>query len=134
MTFDSNMVNPAPAGNQPGKSSEEHTVQPARFAPLAVGKGGSDLGTPLEFLYDVEMQVTVELGRTEMTLREILSMRLGTVIELNRLAGEPVDILINGKLIARGEVVVIDDMFGVRVIDILSPYDRLNSLRGSGGL
>ena len=64
-----------------------------------------------------------------MTVRQILEMGPGTVVELNRLAGEAVDILVNNRAIARGEVVVIDDMFGVRVTDILSPYDRINSLR-----
>jgi flagellar motor switch protein FliN/FliY len=71
----------------------------------------------------------VELGRTDLTIREVLGLGLGSIVELNKMAGEPVDILVNGKPIARGEVVVIDDMFGVRVIDILSPYDRVNSLR-----
>jgi flagellar motor switch protein FliN len=109
--------------------TQEHVVQSARFAPLAQSKADKATANPIDFLYDVTLQVSVELGRTEMTVREILDMSLGTVIELNKLAGEPVDILVNGKTIARGEVVVIDDMFGVRVIDVLSPYDRINSLR-----
>jgi flagellar motor switch protein FliN/FliY len=80
-------------------------------------------------LFDIGLKVTVELGRTEMTVRDVLSLGLGSIIELNKVAGEPVDILVNGRPIARGEVVVVDDMFGVRVIDILSPYERVNSLR-----
>jgi len=84
---------------------------------------------PIDILFDVSLHVSVELGRTDMTIREILSLGVGSVIGLTKLAGEPVDILINGKPIARGEVVVIDDKFGVRVMDILSPQDRLNSLR-----
>jgi flagellar motor switch protein FliN len=113
----------------PIDSANEHIVQQARFAPIPESQSEQRPPKPIDFLYDITLQLSVELGRAEMTLRQIMEMSLGTVIELNRLAGEPVDILINGKAIARGEVVVVDDMFGVRVIDVLSPYDRINSLR-----
>ena len=107
----------------------EHLVQSARFSPLGSGRESAATAHSIDFLYDVNLQVSVELGRTDLTIREVLDLGLGSIVELNKLAGEPVDILINGRPIARGEVVVIDDMFGVRVIDILSPYDRINSLR-----
>ena len=107
----------------------ERLVHPAQLPGLEPARSGRPTNNPIEFLYDVNLQVTVELGRAEMTIREILDMGQGTVIELNKLAGEPVDILVNNKPIARGEVVVVDDMFGVRVIDVLSPYDRINSLK-----
>lgn len=82
----------------------------------------------INLLMDVTMDLTVELGRTKRSIKYILSMGEGTVLELDKLAGEPVDILVNGKLIARGEVVVIDENFGVRVTEIISPADRIQEL------
>lgn len=82
----------------------------------------------LELLMDIPLQVTVELGRTKRTVQEILELAPGSVVELDKLAGEPVDILVNNKLIAKGEVVVIEENFGVRVTEILSQWDRLQKL------
>jgi len=79
-------------------------------------------------LMDVFMEMTVELGRTKRLIKDILGMGEGTIIELDKLAGEPVDILVNHKLIAKGEVVVIDENFGVRVTEIVSPMDRVVDL------
>jgi flagellar motor switch protein FliN/FliY len=76
---------------------------------------------------DVQMSLTVELGRTKMYIKDILGLGEGSIIELDKLAGEPVDLLVNGKLIAKGEVVVIDENFGVRVTDIVSPTDRIKN-------
>jgi flagellar motor switch protein FliN/FliY len=76
---------------------------------------------PLSLLHDVEMGVTAELGRRRMTVRDLLSLTPGAVIELDRAAGSPVDVLVNGTLIARGEVVVIDEEFGIRISEIVSP-------------
>ncbi|HBW47275.1 TPA: flagellar motor switch protein FliN [bacterium] len=84
----------------------------------------------IEILMDVPMQVTVELGRAQMMIRDILELGTGSIIELDKLAGEPVDLLVNSRLIARGEVVVIDENFGVRVTDIISPMERIKSLQG----
>ena len=81
----------------------------------------------LNLLMDVQMSVTVELGRTKMYIKDILGLGEGSIIELDKLAGEPVDLLVNGKLIAKGEVVVIDENFGVRVTDIVSPTDRIKT-------
>ena len=78
-------------------------------------------------LMDVTITVTVELGRARLSIKEILSLGEGSIIELQKLAGEPVDLLVNGKLIAKGEVVVIDENFGVRVTDIINPMDRLTN-------
>ncbi len=80
-------------------------------------------------LLDIPLQVTVELGRTKRSVKEILELSCGSIIELDKLAGEPVDILVNNRLIAKGEVVVIDENFGVRITDILSQAERLNNLR-----
>ncbi|MDF1511885.1 flagellar motor switch protein FliN, partial [Robertmurraya sp. DFI.2.37] len=83
----------------------------------------------LNMLFDIPLQVTVELGRTKRSVKGILELSPGSIIELDKLAGEPVDILVNNHLIAKGEVVVIDENFGVRVTDIISQTDRLNKLR-----
>ncbi|KRF68168.1 flagellar motor switch protein FliN [Bacillus sp. Soil768D1] len=83
----------------------------------------------LSMLMDIPLQVTVELGRTKRSVKEILELSSGSIIELDKLAGEPVDILVNSRLIAKGEVVVIDENFGVRVTDIMSQSDRLKKLR-----
>jgi flagellar motor switch protein FliN/FliY len=90
------------------------------FMPLqAVGIAGSE-GADLRRLHDVPVELAVEIGRTRMTIGQTLELRPGSVVSLNRLAGEPVDLLINGKPIARGEVVVIDEEFGLRVTDVVS--------------
>ena len=86
----------------------------------APGPTGAD-GTPeLERLYDVPVELAVEIGRTQMTIRETLALGPGSIITLSRLAGEPVDLLVNGKPIARGEVVVIDEEFGLRVTEVVA--------------
>ena len=90
------------------------------FMPLeAAGAAGVD-GTDLRRLYDVPVELAVEIGRTRMTIGQTLELRPGSVVSLNRLAGEPVDLLINGKPIARGEVVVIDEEFGLRITDVVA--------------
>ena len=78
-------------------------------------------GAELERLFDVPVELAVEIGRTHMTIREALALGPGSIVTLNRLAGEPVDLLVNGKPIARGEVVVIDEEFGLRVTEVLAP-------------
>jgi flagellar motor switch protein FliN/FliY len=99
-------------------------VQPVQFPPLNPQAMGSEQGN-IGLLMDVYMEMTVELGRTRRLIKDILGMGEGTIIELDKLAGEPVDILVNHKLIAKGEVVVIDENFGVRVTEIVSPMDRV---------
>ncbi len=102
-------------------------VQSVQFPSLQQGSGGSEQGN-IGLLMDVYMEMTVELGRTKKLIREILGMGEGTIIELDKLAGEPVDILVNHKLIAKGEVVVIDENFGVRVTEIVSPMERVTDM------
>ena len=84
--------------------------------------------TPIDFLLDVPIQLTVELGSSQMTIKELLQLSLGSVVPLDKPANAAVDILVNGKLVARGEVVVIEDNFGVRITEILSPQERLQRL------
>ncbi len=86
-----------------------------------VDNGQSNLeATNIDLLMDVSLKVTVELGRTQMMLRQVLELQHGSVIELDRLAGDPVDIFVNERLIARGEVVVVDDKFGVKITELVS--------------
>ncbi len=101
-------------------------VQFASFEPTTLNESEAQ---NLDMLLDIPLQVTVELGRTKRSVKEILEMSSGSIIELDKLAGEPVDILVNNRLIANGEVVVIDENFGVRITDVLSPKERINNLR-----
>ena len=100
-------------------------VQSVQFPPLLNGVTEAEQGN-IGLIMDVFMEMTVELGRTRKMIKEILSMGEGHIIELDKLAGEPVDILVNHKPIAKGEVVVIDENFGVRVTEILSPAERMS--------
>lgn len=82
----------------------------------------------LDFIFDIPLEVSVELGRAKMLISDLLQLGQGSVIELNKLAGEPLDILVNQRLVARGEVVVVNEKFGVRLTDIISPTDRVKQL------
>ena len=82
----------------------------------------------LELILDVPLKVTVELGRTKMVVSELLNLGQGSVVELNKLAGEPMEVLVNDKLVARGEAVVVNEKFGVRLTDIISPTERVEQL------
>lgn len=104
-------------------------VQPVQFSNLSSGAGVHADETNLGLLLDIPLKVTVELGRTQKVIKDILELSQGSIIELDKLAGEPVDILVNNKLIAKGEVVVIDENFGVRVTDIINQWDRIQKLQ-----
>ena len=110
-------------------TAEQVKVQQVQFPPLNIQGVSPEQAANIQLLMDVPMQLTVELGRTRMLVKEILSLGEGSIIELDKLAGEPVDLLVNNKLIAKGEVVVIDENFGVRVTDIINPVDRLMGLQ-----
>jgi flagellar motor switch protein FliN/FliY len=121
---------PAQAGMQFGgyvQQANPPNVQPVQFGSLHMGSASHESGN-IGLIMDVFMELTVELGRTRKLIKEILGMGEGTIIELDKLAGEPVDILVNHKLIAKGEVVVIDENFGVRVTEIVSPMERMSDL------
>ncbi|HEY9745972.1 MAG TPA: flagellar motor switch phosphatase FliY [Oculatellaceae cyanobacterium] len=105
------------------------TVRPVQFSafdnqPSVFGEENKNL----ELVMDITLNLTVELGRTELSIKEVLELTRGSVIELDRVAGEPVDLMANGKLIAKGEVVVIEDNFGLRITSIVSPAERLRGL------
>ncbi|MGI2293052.1 flagellar motor switch phosphatase FliY [Paenibacillus sp. GXUN7292] len=104
-------------------------VQPVQFANFNQNGYAQTDQTNLNLLLDIPLKVTVELGRTQKQIKDILELSQGSIIELDKLAGEPVDILVNNKLIAKGEVVVIDENFGVRVTDIVSQWDRIQKLQ-----
>jgi flagellar motor switch protein FliN/FliY len=91
---------------------------------VAQGSSATASEADLSLVFDLPVELAVEIGRTTMTIRETLSIAPGSLIQLNRLAGEPVDLLVNGHLIARGEVVAIDEEFGLRVTEILSPEEK----------
>ena len=115
---------PAGAGN-----GGDVPVHPVRFPPFAAPEASGAAQHSIDMIMDVSMRVTVELGRSTMMVEEVLALGPGFVVELNKLAGEPVDILVNGRLIARGEVVVVDENFGVRVTEIVSPRRRAHAVR-----
>ena len=124
--FPTNILNAPP----PEKSGEQPiTVQPVQFPSF-----DNHLGMKLEgnrnfdLLLDIKLQLTVELGRTEMPIKKILELTRGSIIELDKVAGEPVELYASGKMIAKGEVVVIEDNFGLRIISIVSPDDRIKNL------
>ena len=103
------------------------SVAPAeftKFAPTPAGNAGNDLN----MILDIPVQLTVELGRTRIPIKHILQLAQGSVVELETMAGEPMDVLVNGFLIAQGEVVVVNDKFGIRLTDIVTPSERMRRL------
>jgi len=122
----------APAGVAAAPAVADHEFAPLPATGGPVGRSGAaaagaarrvTIGGPIELLHEVEMGVTVELGRTRMLVRDILDLSPGSVIELDRAAGAPIDVLVNGTLIARGEVVVIDEEFGIRITEVIGYED-----------
>ena len=103
-------------------------AQAGAFPELAPEGAGTAAGR-LDMIMDIPVQLTVELGRTKIAIRNLLQLAQGSVIELDRLAGEPMDVLVNGCLIAQGEVVVVIDKFGIRLTDVIAPDERLRRLQ-----
>jgi flagellar motor switch protein FliN/FliY len=101
--------------------------QPMPFKELSPARG-VEAPQELDFILDLPLEVSVEIGRTKMLIKDLLKLTQGSIIELERIAGEPVDIYVNGKLMAKGEVVVVNDRFGVRVTEIISAQDRVKKL------
>ncbi len=127
-SFDLDFGMPAGGG---GGAPKGVPINPVNFPSLQQSASATAALPPnLQLLLDVQMVLTVELGRTKKYVKDILGLGEGSIIELDKLAGEPVDLLVNGKLIAKGEVVVIDENFGVRVTDIVGPAERLSKMSG----
>jgi flagellar motor switch protein FliN/FliY len=103
-------------------------VSPASFTNFQPTPGGAMAGNDINMILDIPVQLTVELGRTRIPIKNILQLAQGSVVELEALAGEPMDVLVNGYLIAQGEVVVVNDKFGIRLTDIVTPSERMRRL------
>ena len=104
-------------------------AQPADiFQSFGNNDGQSGMMRELDTILDIPVQLTVELGRTKITIKNLLQLAHGSVVELDALAGEPMDVLVNGTLIAQGEVVVVNDKFGIRLTDIITPSERMRKL------
>ncbi|OJA06279.1 flagellar motor switch protein FliN [Halomonas sp. QHL1] len=113
----------APESKAPAAKAASEDI----FRPLSPDSGSSQ-ARELEMIMDIPVKLTVELGRTKLTIKQLLELAQGSVIELEGLAGEPMDILINGYLIAQGEVVVIEDKYGIRITEIITPSERIHKL------
>lgn len=113
---------------QAGAELASAAIQPVAFGQLGQGAEGSD-SQNLDLLLDVEIPISVEVGRAQMSLEDVLKLVPGSVIALDKKAEEPVDLRVNGKLVARGEVVLVDDVYGLRVTQIVDAAGRIESLR-----
>ncbi len=107
---------------------QTESVAPANFTNFASTEGITGAGNDLNMILDIPVQLTVELGRTKIAIKNLLQLAQGSVVELDGLAGEPMDVLVNGCLIAQGEVVVVNDKFGIRLTDIITPSERIRKL------
>lgn len=104
------------------------SVQTVQFSPLPGAPDDGNLPSSLDLVMDIPLRVAVELGSTKLKIKDVLELGRGSVVELSRLAGEPVDLLVNGKLMAKGEVVVINENFGLRITEIVGRAERMNGL------
>lgn len=117
------------AGNR--MKTQDDPVPPATFASFAAGTAPG-AANDIAMVLDIPVQVTVELGRKRMSIKQVLQLAQGSVVELDAHAGDPMDVLVNGYLVARGEVVVVNDKFGVRLTDIITPNERMRRLGKAG--
>lgn len=101
----------------------------AQFGDLGPDSPGGATDVTLDLILDVKVIVALEVGRTRISVRELLGLRQGSILELDRLAGDPLDVLVNGVRVARGEVVVINEKFGIRLIEVVSPQERLERVK-----
>ncbi len=114
------------AGDSEAKAKVE--AKAAQFSNVQDAGKSTELKS-IDFILDLPLQVTVELGRTKMLINDLLRLGQGSVVELSKLAGEPMEVLVNQKLVARGEVVVVNEKFGVRLTDVISPLERVEQLK-----
>ena len=113
-----------------GDSSASSEANPAGFTNLEDSSGGAaGEDVNLDVILDVPVTISMEIGQTKINIRNLLQLNQGSVIELDRMAGEPLDVLVNGTLIAHGEVVVVNEKFGIRLTDIISPAERVQKLK-----
>lgn len=109
--------------------ADEAIANPISFEELQNENAKANPNPELEVILDIPVSISMEVGRTSITIRNLLQLNQGSVIELDRLAGEPLDVLVNGTLIAHGEVVVVNEKFGIRMTDVISPAERIKKLR-----
>jgi len=114
-----------------GLQTTVDSVAPAKFTNFSTERAVS-AGNDINMILDIPVQLTVELGRTRIPIKHILQLAQGSVVELETMAGEPMDVLVNGYLIAQGEVVVVNDKFGIRLTDIVTPSERMRRLSRAG--
>jgi len=127
---DSSETMSAQFSSSQNNENETVTVQPVKFASFDDTKSLSgDAAKNLDNLLDIKLQLTVELGRTTLPVKKVLELTRGSIVELEKIAGEPVELYANGKLIAHGEVVVIEDNFGLRITSMSEPENKLNGLQ-----
>lgn len=107
--------------------TQEGTLAKSPFKPLS-GQGSSGASNDIDMILDIPVQLTVELGRTKISIKNLLQLSQGSVVELNAMAGEPLDILVNGTLVAQGEAVMVDDKLGIRLTDVITPAERIRKL------
>lgn len=105
------------------------SVKPAKMDELNANAAPATGAPDLDVIMDIPVKISMEVGNTEISIRNLLQLNQGSVIELDRLAGEPLDVLVNGTLIAHGEVVVVNDKFGIRMTDVISPSERIKKLK-----
>lgn len=108
---------------------QESSAEDPSFMDFKENKKEAEQSRDIDFLLDIPLDVCVELGKTRMQIKDLLQLGQGSIVELEKLAGEPTEVMVNGKLIARGEVVVVNEKFGVRLTDIVSPSERLRQLK-----
>jgi len=116
------------AANPPAAAPAAAESSPV-FKPLTADGLGSAQRNDIDMILDIPVQLTVELGRTKVPIKNLLQLAQGSVVELDALAGEPMDVLVNGYLIAQGEVVVVNEKFGIRLTDVISPAERIRKLK-----
>jgi len=116
----------AGGGEEQASGNEAETMA---MEELQESGGGATLSPDLDVILDIPVRISMEVGNTEINIRNLLQLNQGSVIELDRLAGEPLDVLVNGTLIAHGEVVVVNEKFGIRMTDVISPSERIKKLR-----
>jgi flagellar motor switch protein FliN len=129
MANDEDMADDWAAAMAEQADADEATANPIAFEELKSDYNKTTANPELEVILDIPVTISMEVGRTSITIRNLLQLNQGSVIELDRLAGEPLDVLVNGTLIAHGEVVVVNEKFGIRMTDVISPAERIKKLR-----
>ncbi|RYY74702.1 MAG: flagellar motor switch protein FliN [Gammaproteobacteria bacterium] len=129
MANDDDMADDWAAAMAEQADADEAAASPVAFEELKSDHNKVTANPELEVILDIPVTISMEVGRTSITIRNLLQLNQGSVIELDRLAGEPLDVLVNGTLIAHGEVVVVNEKFGIRMTDVISPAERIKKLR-----